>query len=44
VLVLSLDRESDVIVGCVLECLDIPLNGIKSRERLSVNFHDVFML
>jgi hypothetical protein len=42
--VCSVIGESDVVVRRVAECLGILLNGIKSRERLSINFHDVFML
>jgi len=43
VVVRSFGGASDVIVGRVLECLEILLNGIKSRERLFIYFRDVFM-
>ena len=33
-----------MVVGRVAECLEILLNGIKSRESLSINLRDVFML
>jgi hypothetical protein len=44
VVVVSLGGEFDVVVGCVFECLEILLNGIKARESLSINFRNVFML
>lgn len=43
-MVRRLGEKSDVVVGCVPECLEILLNGIKSRESLSIYFRDVFML
>ena len=43
-MVRSLGGKSDVIVGRVPDCLEILLNGIKSRESLSINFREVFML
>lgn len=44
VVVCSLGGECDVVIGRVPECLEILLNGIKSRESLSINFRDVFVL
>jgi len=44
VVVRSLGGECDVVGGRVRECLEILLNGIKSRESLPINLREVFML